>query len=122
MRELIEEIRARDPGMDPPSIKLQREGFEIGLKTHPDIDYAVKFIEKMFQTGWKITENDIRTSGNPNNYKLTRKYIKEALLQIRTHLDKGSIWGPFEENKLPEELQGGAVWPVFFRDESNEKG
>ena len=84
LRALIAEIKSRDPGVDPPSIKLQRAGFELALENHPDVEYAARFIEKMFNTGWKITENDILTSGNRNNYKLKRKYIKEALLQTRS--------------------------------------
>ena len=117
----MREIKNIHPGKDPPSISLKKEGFLQGLRNYPDIDYAVKFIERIFGNGWKITETEIITRGNKDNYNLKREYIKEALLQIKGHLMKGSIWGPFSDEKLPHELEGGAVWPVFFRDESNEK-
>ena len=120
INELIEQIKSKAVSKTPPRITLNREGFEEGLKFHPDVIKAKVFIEKLFNDGWKITHNSIETRGNPNNYKLSKKYVKEALTQIIGHLDKNSLWGPFVATNIPRELQDGATWPIFFRDESDE--
>ena len=117
---MIEQIKSKAVSKTPPRITLNREGFEEGLKFHPDVIKAKVFIEKLFNDGWKITHNSIETRGNPNNYKLSKKYVKEALTQIIGHLDKNSLWGPFVATNIPRELQDGATWPIFFRDESDE--
>ena len=64
LRTLIKQIEEISPSNDPPPISLRREQFEVGLKDHPDIEYVTRFIEKIFKTGCKITENDIVTGGN----------------------------------------------------------
>ena len=116
---MINEIKSKSAPSTPPRITLNKEAFEEGLKDHPDVDRAKEFIDKLFINGWKITNNPIDTKGNPNNYKLSKKYVREALRQIIGHLDKDSLWGPFESTSIPTQLQGGATWPIFFRDESD---
>ena len=120
IQDLIQKIKTKPVPKTPPRITLNRDGFEEGLKLHPDANRARDFIDKLFKSGWNITNNAIATSGNPNNYKLCKKYVKEALRQIDDHLEKQSLWGPFDVHEIPNELQDGATWPIFFRDESDE--